>query len=72
MHSVVELAGSLLAAVAFTLAGLFVELQSVLSFAGGEMSTGTWFAVLGMLLLYAGVYLLGYERVVAQHVATAE
>jgi hypothetical protein len=72
MNSIVELAASLLAAVAFTLAGLFVELQSVLSFAAGELSTGAWFALLGLLLLYAGIYLLGYERVVAQYVTAAE
>jgi len=72
MTSMLELVGSLLAAVVLTLAGLFVELQSMISFTAGEVSTGAWFALLGALLLYAGIYLLGYERVVAELLSPAE
>lgn len=72
MNSIVELAVSLAGALLLTLFGLFVELQSMLSFAGGEPSTGVWFGLLGMLFLYAGIYLLGYERIVAELLATAE
>ncbi|GAB3689275.1 hypothetical protein GCM10028857_24420 [Salinarchaeum chitinilyticum] len=72
MNSIAELAVSLAGALAFTLLGLFVELQSMLSFAGGHPSTGVWFALLGMLFLYAGIYLLGYERIVAELLAAAE
>lgn len=70
MDSILELVVSLVGALAFTLAGLFVELQSAISFGAGEVTTGAWFALFGCVLLYAGVYLLGYERVVTEYVAT--
>ncbi|WP_248517373.1 hypothetical protein [Salinarchaeum laminariae] len=64
MNSIVELAVSLAGATLLTLLGLFVELQSMLRFTAGELKTAAWFGLLGLLFLYAGIYLLGYERVV--------
>jgi len=64
MQSLVELAAYTAAAAAVTALGVLVELQSLVRFAAGEASVGAWLAIFGLILLYAGVYLLGYGQVV--------
>lgn len=66
MHSAVELITYGVAALAFTLAGLAVEFRGVVHFVAGELSVAAWMGVFGLLLLYAGVYMLGYEQVLTR------
>jgi hypothetical protein len=44
--------------------GLFAEQASLANFAAGEIPVGFWLACVGTLALFAGVYLLGYRRLV--------
>ena len=67
--SLVEL-GSLVAtivlATVLTVVGLVVEAIGVLTVLTGEAALGAWELALGLLLCYAGMYLLGYRRVLPQ------
>ena len=45
-----------------TTLGLFSEQVGVSSLSGGEM-LGLWYLYMGAIALYAGLYVLGYERV---------
>lgn len=67
MEFTVDLLASVLGAVVFSGLGLFTEFQSVQSLSSGEIILGVWLAGIGLVLLYAGVYLLGYERVLKQY-----
>lgn len=44
-----------------TIAGAFAEYNSVRNAVAGEAVLTVWFAVVGSVLLYAGVYQLGYR-----------
>lgn len=66
MELTIDLLLSSLGAVVFSVLGLFAELQGVESLLSGELVLGLWLSAFGLLLLYAGVYLLGYERVAKQ------
>lgn len=46
------------------LAGIALELIAVGNLATGHATIGAWELAVGALLLYAGCYLLGYQRVV--------
>lgn len=46
-----------------TLLGLLTEYDGVRHLAAGDQVVGAWLAGFGVLLLYAGGYLLGYETV---------
>lgn len=48
-------------AVVLTVIGLFSEQMGVVNVNGGDM-LGLWYLYIGALTLYAGVYVLGYER----------
>lgn len=50
----------------FTLGGLFVEYTSFQYLSGGELVTAAWLAVLGAIMLYAGVYGIGYQKLLAR------
>lgn len=63
MELTIDILASLLGALGFSVLGLFTELQGVTSLLSGELVLGLWMSAFGLLLLYAGVYLLGYERV---------
>lgn len=63
LEVIAELLASVVAAAALTGLGVLAELNSVGRLAAGETTVALWFAAVGALLLYAGVYKLGYERV---------
>ncbi|UTF55451.1 hypothetical protein NGM29_07465 [Natronosalvus rutilus] len=55
-----------LIAAALTVAGAAAELLSVQNFGGGELSVAVWAGVLGFVLLYAGLYGIGYQKLLAR------
>ncbi|AGN01955.1 hypothetical protein L593_10050 [Salinarchaeum sp. Harcht-Bsk1] len=63
--SVAELLAVLLTAVgsgALAIGGAVIEYAAFGNLLTGHATIGAWELVLGGLLLYAGVYLLGYQR----------
>lgn len=64
MQILIELLAYALGAGALTVLGLFAEYSGLQHFSGGEPVLGVWFAAFGVIMLYAGTYLLGYEQVV--------
>lgn len=50
---------------AFTVAGLFVEYTSFQYLSGGEFVTAAWLAIFGAIMLYAGLYGIGYQKLLA-------
>jgi len=66
MELAIELVAYAIGAVIFTALGVLAEFNGVLRLVGGDPAAGTWLAFIGLLLLYAGVYLLGYERILTQ------
>lgn len=65
LEAVVLLAEVLATGLAITL-GLFAEGASLSNFATSETVVGLWFAYMGTLALFVGVYLLGYRRLAAR------
>lgn len=57
-----ELFVYLLLTVAITGLGLLAEIHSFLYLSGGETSVAVWLGGMGLLCLYAGVYMLGYGK----------
>ena len=47
----------------FTVGGLFAEYSSLQYFTGGDLAVAVWLAVLGAIMLYAGVYGIAYKKV---------
>ncbi|WP_121820869.1 hypothetical protein [Halostella salina] len=64
MQILIELFVYALGAGALTLLGLATEYSGLQQLTGGDPVLGLWFTGFGVVLLYAGVYLLGYEQVV--------
>ena len=58
---VAALALRAIAAVAFTLVGMFVELNAVASILSGEFAFGLWALYMGALALYAGLFVFGAD-----------
>lgn len=54
---------SVVAAGLFTAVGLLTENAALADITTGQTVLGLWELWMGVLALYAGVYLLGYERV---------
>lgn len=54
---------------AFTALGLSAELESLHEFGGGETFMAVWFAWIGLVTLYIGVYLLGYGKLLGGRAA---
>jgi hypothetical protein len=66
---VTELAGlvlSLLAAGLLTVVGALTESAGLANLLAGQSMLGLWELWMGAIALYAGVYMLGYKRLVAQ------
>lgn len=61
--SLLELLGSLLGAGLLTTVGLLTENAGIADTLAGPSVFGLWEVGMGLLLLYAGVYMLGYKRV---------
>ncbi|ADD05320.1 uncharacterized protein Nmag_1746 [Natrialba magadii ATCC 43099] len=51
------------AAGALTVAGVTAEYASLQHFGSGETMVALWLAAIGGIMLYAGVYGLGYQKV---------
>ena len=51
-----------------TVGGALVEQASLQHLGSGEAMIALWLAVLGGVMLYAGVYGLGYQKVLAEYV----
>jgi hypothetical protein len=65
-ESLVELLGLLLSAVAagiLTAVGALAENAGMADLLAGQSVLGLWELFMGAIALYAGVYLLGYQRV---------
>ncbi|MCU4972399.1 hypothetical protein OB955_06565 [Halobacteria archaeon AArc-m2/3/4] len=56
---------SVVAAV-LTIGGLFVEYTSVQYLGTGEQVVAFWLAAIGAVLLYAGLYGIGYKKLLAR------
>ena len=48
-----------------TAGGLAAEYASLQHFGSGEAMVGIWLAAIGMVMLYAGLYGIGYQKVFA-------
>lgn len=57
------LLGYVLVAALLTVFGLGAEYLSVQYYSAGELSVALWFGAMGALMLYAGVYAVGYQQV---------
>ncbi|AGB35949.1 hypothetical protein [Natronococcus occultus] len=54
-----------LVAVVLTAGGLAAEYASAQHFGSGEAMVAVWLAAIGAIMLYAGVYGIGYQKVLA-------
>ncbi|WP_424002774.1 hypothetical protein ACOZ4I_02710 [Haloarcula salina] len=63
LPELLELVLSVLLATAFTAVGTLTEQAAISDLSGGVSAFGLWELYMGLVLLYAGVYLLGYQRV---------
>ena len=61
LGEVVPLALRAAAAVAFTLVGMFVELNALASILSGEFAFGLWALYMGAIALYAGLFVFGAD-----------
>ena len=62
VESVILLAYVLLASV-LTAGGIVAEYASLQHFGAGEVTVALWLAAIGAVLLYAGAYGIGYQKV---------
>ncbi len=53
-------------AAVLTAGGIAAEYASLQHFSSGEAMVAVWLAILGFVMLYAGVYGLGYKKVFSQ------
>ncbi len=53
-------------AAVLTAGGIAAEYASLQHFGSGEAMVAVWLAALGFVMLYAGVYGLGYKKVLSQ------
>jgi len=67
---IIELLAYVLGASALTVLGLLAEYSGLQHLSAGETVLGLWFAGFGVVLLYGGAYLLGYEKVLKKAVGT--
>ncbi|MBV0900482.1 hypothetical protein [Haloarcula salina] len=63
LPEVLELVLSALLATAFTAGGALTEQAALSDLSAGVSAFGLWELYMGLVLLYAGVYMLGYQRV---------
>lgn len=57
-----EVIGSALGAVVFTLGGFLAEQEGLQNVLVGQTTLGAWEVGMGMLLLFIGTYMLGYQE----------
>ncbi|WP_049928155.1 hypothetical protein [Halopiger goleimassiliensis] len=53
-------------AAALTGGGLIAEYSGIQQLGGGEMTVGLWLAGIGCVMLYAGVYGIGYQKLLTR------
>lgn len=73
-ESLAELLGllfSILAAGVLTTVGALTESAGIANLLAGHSTMGLWELWMGAIALYAGIYMLGYQRVVRQLVRSA-
>ena len=56
-------------AVALTAGGLVAEYSGLQYLGAGELATGLWLAAFGAVMLYAGVYGIGYQKLLSRILA---
>jgi len=59
-------------AVVLTAGGIFAEYTSLQQLGAGEATAALWLAAIGAVMLYAGVYALGYRKVLLRLLAARE
>lgn len=57
-----ELLATVIGSLVITAIGLSLEVAALANVLAGEVPLGVWEGVLGLLALYAGLYLVGYQR----------
>ena len=62
LEILVELLAYLLLAGVVTAVGIAAEINSYVYLTSGETAVALWLAGIGLLCLYAGVYMLGYGK----------
>lgn len=68
-----SLAAYTLLAAVFTVGGVLAENASLEHLGGGDVVLAVWFGAIGFVFLYAGVYAVGYQKLVlraSEEVAT--
>jgi hypothetical protein len=60
---VLTLIGSTIGAAVLTAGGVFLESAAIEDALAGQLGIGAWEVVAGGLLLFVGLYLLGYQNV---------
>ncbi|WP_121744071.1 hypothetical protein [Natronorubrum halophilum] len=55
-----------------TAGGVAAEYASFQHLGSGEAMVGVWLAAIGCVMLYAGVYGLGYQKVIARVLGVAQ
>jgi K+ transporter len=68
MQILIELLAYILGAGVLTVLGVLAEYSGLQHLTGGEPILGLWFAGFGLILLYGGTYLLGYEKVLKESI----
>ena len=68
---VLSMLAYVLVAGALTVGGTFAEYSSVQHLGTGEATLALWFAAIGAIMLYAGVYGIAYQKLLAQVVQRA-
>ncbi|APX97700.1 hypothetical protein [Natronorubrum daqingense] len=63
---VLHLAVYTILASVLTIGGIAVEYTSVQYFGSGEVVVALWLAAIGCVMLYAGVYGIGYQKAMVQ------
>ena len=61
-----------IAAGVLTIGGFAAEYASFQHLGSGEMTVALWLAAVGCIMLYAGVYGIGYQKVLARLFGVAE
>jgi len=63
LPELLDLLGSTVLAAVLTAVGTVAERAAVADLVAGQSTFGAWELFMGAILLYAGVYMLGYRRV---------
>jgi len=61
-----------LVAAALTIGGVLVEYTSLQHVGAGDLTVGLWLAAIGAVMLYAGIYAIGYQKLVSRFVTSGQ